>query len=165
MLARLILLVLVVPVVELAVLVSLGHVIGAPAVLGLVLGSAIVGLGLARHEGARVLREWQRSVQRGELPREGLTSSVLLLLAGILFVVPGVLTDLAGLTLLLPPLRRSIGRVLSNQVQRRLQVRMTGALGPVVGAKPRGAVIDVDARPSSDEPTPESALAHVRDDL
>lgn len=162
MLARVVLFLLVIPVVELAVLVSLGHAIGAPAVLGLVVGSALLGLGLSRREGARVLREWQGSVQRGELPREGLTSSVLLVLAGILFVVPGILTDAAGLLLLVPPLRRAIGRKVSTQVEQRFQVRMTGALGPVVRPRARGPVIDVEARTADDEATTDvQALEHV----
>jgi UPF0716 protein FxsA len=125
----------------------------------------MIGAWLAKNEGARVLREWQGAVKRGEIPKEGVTSSLLVLVGGVLLVTPGVVTDLFGLSLLLPPTRRLVASLVNKQVQKRFQIQtITPSLdtqslgtpslgglgsvgfGPAEGeAPPRGEVIDVDA--------------------
>jgi len=137
-LGRLFLLFTLVPVIELYLLISLGSVIGTLPTVGLVLATGFAGAWLARREGARVLREWQGAVNRGELPREGLTSSLLVLVGGVLLITPGVLTDVAGFLLLIPPTRRAIAAAITRRVQQSLD-----AVQPVAAVQ-APTVIDVE---------------------
>lgn len=152
MLGRLFLLFTLVPIVELWLLISLGQVIGAPLTVGLVLVTGAIGAWLAKKEGGRVLREWQGAVQRGELPREGLTSSLLVLIGGVLLVTPGVLSDIAGLTLLFPATRRRLAGVIAERVQRRILVQtVDSALQASRSSEPSPSVIDVEVQEVSRE--------------
>lgn len=150
MLGRLLLLFTLVPAVELYLLITLGSALGPAATVALVLGTGMLGAWLARREGGRVLREWQGAVARGELPQEGVTSSLLVLVGGVLLVTPGVLTDITGLLLLIPPTRRAIAQLVSARVAKQLEsstVIHTFPMDASVGATTpgAGAVIDVDA--------------------
>ena len=97
-----------VPVLELYLLIAVGGAIGAPATIGLVLATGLLGAVLAKREGMRVLRAWQEAMARGQIPEEGLASSLLVLVGGVLLVTPGVLTDVVWLALLAPPTRRAL---------------------------------------------------------
>ena len=157
MLGRLFLLFTIVPIVELYLLITIGGAVGAPATIGVVAGTGLLGAWLAKKEGARVLRQWQASVNRGELPKEGVTSSLLVLVGGILLVTPGVLTDLFGLEMLIPPSRRFVAGILKRRVQKKLQIQEVplglGAakmgiddfVDPMYAKERRGDVIDLDA--------------------
>lgn len=167
MLGKLLLLFTVVPVVELYLLITIGQNMGAGPTIALVLGTGLLGAWLARREGSRVLRSWQASLARGEMPKEGVISSVLVLMGGVLLVTPGVITDVTGLVLLLPWTRRLVANAIRKRLEQRLAVPgvagdpglfvdMGGSFGP---AAPRGSVIDVDvieAEPAA-EPPPQRA--------
>jgi UPF0716 protein FxsA len=149
-LGRLFLLFTIVPVVELYLLITIGGWLGAGPTVGIVLLTGLVGAWLAKQEGGRVLREWQGAVHRGEIPKEGVTSSLLVLVGGVLLVTPGVVTDVVGLALLFPPTRRKIAALVSRQVQKRFTVTtISASLGSVLdagdGAPRDGEVIDLDA--------------------
>ena len=156
MLAKLFILFTVIPAIDLYLLIKIGGIIGAGPALAIAVGVGLVGAWLARREGVRVLREWQAAVVRGEMPREGVTSSLLVLVGGVFLIAPGFLTDIVGLLLLIPPTRRLVAGWLAAWAQKRLEahtVEMVGgatdeALGGLMKGRPRGNVIDVDARDS-----------------
>ncbi|MCP3098942.1 FxsA family protein [Myxococcus sp. K15C18031901] len=140
---------IVVPLLELYLLVVLGRHIGFAPTLGVVLFSALLGSWLARREGSRVTRRWREAMARGQVPEEGLFSGALVLAGGVLFVVPGVLTDVAGLLLLFPPTRRLVAGRLRRAAERRmrdgsLRVTTFGGMGGGMGFPPMG--------PSEDAP-------------
>jgi UPF0716 protein FxsA len=95
-----------VPIVDLWLLLRIGGRLGLVPTVALVVGTGLLGAWLARREGARVLQGWRRAMADGRLPEEGVLSGALVLAGGVLLVTPGVLTDVAGLALLLPPTRR-----------------------------------------------------------
>jgi UPF0716 protein FxsA len=103
--AVLFLLFTVVPLVELALLIWIGGqtVWWFPIVMVLFMG--ITGAVLARWQGMRALRRIQDDLQAGRMPADAVVDGVLILAAGILLVTPGVLTDVVGVSLLIPPLR------------------------------------------------------------
>jgi UPF0716 protein FxsA len=148
-LGKLLLLFTVVPVVELYLLIHLGERMGAGATIALVLGTGLAGAWLAKREGARVLRRWQEAMARGEVPQEGVISSLLVLVGGVLLVTPGVLTDVTGLVLLVPWTRRWVADALHRRLARRfaaqsLPTELGLGLGGLDPRGPRGVVIDVD---------------------
>jgi UPF0716 protein FxsA len=117
---RLLLLFTVVPLVELYLLLYVGRFLGVGPTVALVFLTGIVGAGLAKAEGFRVLRRWQSALAAGRMPEEGVLDGLLVLVGGVLLVTPGVLTDALGLALLVPVSRKLIARVVRRVVERRV---------------------------------------------
>ena len=99
-----------VPLLELALLVRIGTVVGVWPTLALVAGTGLLGAALARREGTRALLALQRDLAEGRLPARSLVAGASVLVGGAFLLTPGVLTDLAGLFLLLPVTRRLVFR-------------------------------------------------------
>jgi UPF0716 protein FxsA len=117
---RLLVLFTIVPIVETILLLKLGELAGWKVGLAVILGTGIAGAVLARWQGLRALRQFRREVLAGRAPTGPLVDGLLILLAGALMIAPGILTDLAGITLLVPQIRRlfrdSILRRISGRV-------------------------------------------------
>lgn len=156
MLGKLLLLFTVVPVAELYLLITIGQNLGAELTIAIVLITGLLGASLAKREGGRVLRNWQEATARGEIPKDGVTSSLLVLVGGVLLVTPGVLTDITGLLLLIPWSRRFVADIIRRRLESRFTVHSFGGPGanpwdaamhgPGPGsAEPSGPVIDVEA--------------------
>ena len=116
---RLFLVFVIVPLVELYLLIQVGEVIGAPATIGLVIATALLGAALARREGLRTFLAIQETVAAGRLPTDDLIEGVMILLAGLLLLTPGFLTDAIGFLVLIPPTRRWLRRYLVAWFKRR----------------------------------------------
>lgn len=153
-LGKLFLLFTIVPVIELYLLIQLGGVLGATATVGIVFVTGLLGASLAKREGGRVLGEWRAAIDRGEMPKEGLVSSLLVLVGGIFLITPGVLTDVFGIAMLIPPSRRFVAGILQRYVEKRFQLQPADAAGYVASAawkaaseQPQvdGKIIDVEA--------------------
>ncbi len=115
---RLLLLFIVVPAVELALLIEVGSRIGTPATLGLIVATGIAGAALARHQGLGVLRQMQAEVEKGRVPADSLADGAFVLVAGALLVTPGILTDAFGLLCLVPAFRGLAKRLLWRRLER-----------------------------------------------
>jgi len=137
MFARLAFLFVVVPLVELALLVQVGRAVGLGPTLLLVLATGAGGAWLARREGLRTLTAIQGDLAQGRLPGNALLDGAAILLGGAFLLTPGILTDLAGLSLLLPVTRRWVAGRLQRWFEGQLA---TGAVRWVVvpGTPPRG---------------------------
>lgn len=106
MLLRLLILFTVAPLVELWLLVEIGQRIGFLATVAIVLTTGVIGAALARWQGLLCLRNAARQLHAGQLPADALLDGLGILLAAVLLVTPGILTDAVGFCLLIPPLRR-----------------------------------------------------------
>ena len=114
--ALLALLFLVVPIVELAVIIQVGQAAGVWNTIGLLVLMSLVGGWLMKREGLGVLRRVQRSVEQGRVPGTELVDGLLILVGGALMLTPGFLTDVLGLSLLLPPVRAVVRRVAARRL-------------------------------------------------
>ena len=138
---RLFLLFVLVPVLELALLIQMGRVVGLLPTVALVLLTGVLGASLARREGVRVFFRFQSEIATGRLPGQALFDGLCVLVGGAFLLTPGVLTDLVGFALLLPPSRRWIQNRLRRSLERGIQegtVRVVtfsgfGAGGPLGG--------------------------------
>ncbi len=95
-----------VPLLELYLLIQVGSEIGALPTIGLSILTAVIGTFLVRVQGFSVLLRVREMLDRGEVPALEVLDGALLLIAGVMLLLPGFLTDALGFLLLIPPFRR-----------------------------------------------------------
>lgn len=150
MLSRLIFLFVTIPLIELAILLQVGQWIGLWPTVGLVVATGVGGAALARHQGLRAFLAVQRELAEGRLPGRSLLDGLSVLVGGAFLLTPGILTDIAGFSLLLPMSRRWLHRMVSRRMERQIsegtvQFRVFTPGGDVstrqgeVGTRPPGA--------------------------
>jgi UPF0716 protein FxsA len=98
------------PLLELAVLIKVGQSIGFWKTLLLIIGMAALGAFLLYRQGWKTLMQAQNSMVRGEPPVAPMLDGTLLGVAGFLLLAPGLISDVFGLLLLIPPLRHALAR-------------------------------------------------------
>lgn len=117
---RLLLLFTLVPLAELWLLIEIGRRIGTwPAILIVAL-TGFAGVLLARSQGLSILYRIRDELAQGNLPGEALVDGACILIGGALLLTPGLITDLSGFLLLLPPARRLIKTAARRYLQRKL---------------------------------------------
>jgi len=99
---------IVMPLIELWLLLQVGAHVGWKSTLALVIVTGVTGAWLARAQGAQVMREIQRDMANGVMPAPRLIDGAMILVAGVLLITPGLITDTLGFLLLLPPVRSQI---------------------------------------------------------
>lgn len=97
---------IIIPLIELAVILKVNSFIGIGWTLGLIILTAIVGVKLLRQQGISTLLRANQKMQQGQLPAQELAEGFLLALAGALLLTPGFVTDAVGFTLLVPTTRK-----------------------------------------------------------
>jgi UPF0716 protein FxsA len=105
-------LIIALPLLEIALLIKVGAVIGIWATLGIILVTGLIGMTVFQQQGFGVARRAFDQMQSGEPPLEPMAESALLAFAGGCLIAPGLITDAIGLFLLVPPLRRILARSL-----------------------------------------------------
>jgi UPF0716 protein FxsA len=103
---KLLLLFVLLPLVELALLTALSHYTSLPTTILFIIVTGLLGTWMSRSQGLSTYRRIQAELAAGRMPRDSLIDGVLILLAGVLLITPGVLTDLFGIFLMFPPSRR-----------------------------------------------------------
>jgi UPF0716 protein FxsA len=114
-----------VPLLEIAVFIEVGDRLGLWNTLGFIILTAIIGIWLLRIQGLATLSRARSQIDQGVLPTSELFDGVCLLIAGVLLLTPGFVTDSIGFALLAPPLRNLLRRWLG----RRMELRMTTSTG------------------------------------
>ncbi len=110
----------VLPVLEIAVFVLIAAVIGLGWALGLLLATSAAGFLVLRHAGRGRLARFRVAVADSDVTEfEANTSGMLTIFAGLLLLLPGFITDLAGALLLIGPVRRRCGEAFRRAVHGR----------------------------------------------
>jgi UPF0716 protein FxsA len=105
------------PFLELAVFVAVAAMVGFGWALSLVLAGSIIGLLILRHAGGSHIARMRVALNRGNLTAlQTDAAGSAILMGGILLLIPGFITDLAALCLLIAPLRRAMGAALGRAV-------------------------------------------------
>ena len=102
MLGFLILIFVAVPVLELVLLIRIGNWIGVLPTILLVIATGVVGASLARSQGLAALARMQQELAQGRPPVASMIDGFLIFAAGVLLLVPGIITDVFGVAFLLP---------------------------------------------------------------
>ncbi|TVQ23261.1 MAG: FxsA family protein, partial [Spirochaetaceae bacterium] len=110
----------IIPIIELYILIQLGSVIGALPTVLLVILTGAAGAALAKAQGVSVWSRIQRELNAGRFPGNDLIDGLLLLLAGVTLLTPGLLTDVAGFLLLVPVTRYPVREWLKRRFRRTL---------------------------------------------
>jgi UPF0716 protein FxsA len=105
----------IIPFIEIYLLIKIGSYLGAFNTVVIVILTAFLGALLARYQGFQTMLRVRESLERGEMPAEELLDALLILLAGIVLLTPGFLTDLAGLMILMPATRLRFKRWLRKK--------------------------------------------------
>jgi UPF0716 protein FxsA len=108
MLGLLALLFIAVPIIELYVIVQVAQSIGVLPTIALVLAVSAAGAWLCKREGIGLIRRIQADLDAGRVPTASVVDGFLILFGGALLLTPGFVSDVAGLALLLPPVRIAI---------------------------------------------------------
>ncbi len=106
MFVKLLALFTIIPVIELMLLIEIGSRIGTLNTIGVILATATAGAYLAKAQGFLAVRRIQDTLARGELPGQALLHGLFILVGGIFLLTPGFLTDVIGLSMLVPPIRQ-----------------------------------------------------------
>lgn len=122
MLGRLLLLFIVVPIIELALLVQLGRIVGLLPTLTLVFGTGFLGALLTRAQGLRTVTELRRELAAGRVPGRQILDGLSILVGGAFLLTPGLLTDAAGLALLFPASRGWLQARLRRWLERQIEL-------------------------------------------
>ena len=150
MLLYLFLLFTLVPLAELAVLIWIGTETEWWLPILMVIATGVTGAALARWQGWRVIQRIREELRAGEMPASAIIDGVLIFIAGLLLVTPGVLTDLVGVVLLVPPLRSLVKRGVAAWIKRTFEVRLSATTAEMWNASgdPRPSHRDevIDAR-------------------
>ena len=125
---------IIVPIVEIAILIQVGGLIGGWETVAIVILTAMAGTALFRTQGFRVLARAEETLSKGAFPAEELFDGICILVAGILLLPPGFVTDAMGLALLVPGLRGLIGRFVWQAITRSGHTHVYGQWsGPTSG--------------------------------
>jgi UPF0716 protein FxsA len=119
---RLLLLLTIVPLVELVILLRIAEWLSWQTTIMLILITGVVGAWLARREGLKALARIQGDLAAGVVPTNAVVDGALILAAGLVLVTPGLLTDLCGFALLIPPFRRWVRRRLGEAFKKRMVI-------------------------------------------
>ncbi len=131
MFAVLALVFVVLPIVEIYVAIRVAHHIGVANTLGLLVLFSLVGAWLAKQAGFGVLARMRAQVEQGVLPGNEIIDGVLVLAAGVLLFVPGFVTGIVGLVLLLPPVRIMVRGGIKRSLRGRVyRIGPGGPTGP-----------------------------------
>ncbi|HUE44879.1 MAG TPA: FxsA family protein [Aestuariivirgaceae bacterium] len=132
---------IVVPLLEIFAFIQVGSAIGALPTLALIVLTAVVGALLVRRQGLKVVLDARDSLARDELPLAAAVHGGLLLLAGLLLLTPGFVTDSVGFLLLVPAVRSRV----ATRILRWLEARTKVGARSAPGRGRRPAVIEGEA--------------------
>ena len=139
---------LLVPLIEIALFIQIGGLIGLWPTLVIVVLTAILGTLLVRQQGRMALAQLRTSFSELNDPSEPLAHGAMILFSGALLLTPGFFTDAVGFLLLMPPFRRWA----FAQLRKRMNVQ-TFAMGPENGARRGADIIDGEFHEAEPEPS------------
>ncbi|MCP5107700.1 MAG: FxsA family protein [bacterium] len=126
MFMKLLLLFTIVPLVELYLLVEVGQEIGTLNTIAIVVITGIAGASFAKSQGAQVIRNIRETSAQGQIPGRELVEGAMVLAAGVMLITPGFITDILGLSLLIPFTRKFYTDITINYFRRKFEQKNQG---------------------------------------
>ncbi len=110
----------VIPVIELALLIKIGSVIGILNTITIVILTALIGAYMVKLEGLGVMSRIQKNMQEGIFPGEELINGMMILIAGALLLTPGFFTDIIGFLMVFPFSRNHIKKIVRRYIEKKM---------------------------------------------
>jgi UPF0716 protein FxsA len=110
----------VVPVIELALLINIGSLIGVLNTVIIVILTATIGAYMVRMEGIGVMYRIQRNMQEGIFPGNELINGMMILIAGAMLLTPGFFTDVLGFLMVFPVSREFIKKIARRYIKKKM---------------------------------------------
>ena len=99
-----------IPIIEIAIFITVGSNIGILNTIAIILLTAIVGIFFVRRQGLSLLFNAQRNMAQGIMPTEEIKGGIFLLISGLLLITPGFFTDCIGFAMFLKPVQNFISQ-------------------------------------------------------
>lgn len=112
-------LLIIIPLIEIAIFYAVGTQIGIVQTIALYVLTAILGGFFVQQQGFETLIKGQRALNEGFLPLEELFDGVCIVVAGLLLLAPGFLSDGVALALLFPFVRRTLRGAIARHFEMR----------------------------------------------
>jgi UPF0716 protein FxsA len=103
------LLFILIPIIEIAIFITVGSNIGILKTIAIILITALAGIYLVRKQGLNLLFNAQRNLSQGVMPTEEIKGGIFLLISGLLLITPGFFTDCFGFAMFLKPVQNFVG--------------------------------------------------------
>lgn len=107
---------LLLPLAEIAMFVLVGQAVGLWMTLALVIAGALLGGLLLRQQGLGIIARMRSNVGAGTLPGRTIFDAMMIGIAGFMLMLPGFISDILALALLIPPLRAALYAALSSRM-------------------------------------------------
>lgn len=104
------------PIAEIAAFIVVGGKIGVLWTIGLIFAASVLGGILLRIQGFGAVNRIRREMDTGKVPGRDLAHGAMIMLAGLLLILPGFVSDIVGLLLFLPPVRDLAWRLLRGRI-------------------------------------------------
>ena len=147
MLPLLLIIFVLVPIAELAVIIQVGGAIGVWWTIALLVADSILGSLLMRSQGRTAWRRFNEVLAEGRAPAREVLDGVLVIFGGAFLLTPGFITDIFGALFLIPPTRAIVRRLLVKRFSERMIVAArtrTGTWGTTRPGDVDGTAVDVD---------------------
>ncbi|MBK3493576.1 membrane protein FxsA [Viridibacillus sp. YIM B01967] len=103
---KILLFLILIPIIEIAVVLLSGKLIGTIPTLILIIVTGVLGVYLAKTQGIKAFRDIQQALQNGQPPGEAVINGLLIFIGGVFLVLPGFVSDIIGLLLIISPTRK-----------------------------------------------------------
>ena len=108
------LLFILIPIIEIAIFITVGSNIGILNTIAIILLTAVIGIYFVRRQGLSLLFNAQRNMAQGIMPTEEIKGGVFLLISGLLLITPGFFTDCVGFLMFLKPVQNFVSQKARN---------------------------------------------------
>lgn len=125
---KLVLLLILTPILDLYVLVKVSQTMGLGSTILLVILTGVAGYYLARSEGRIIIRNINREMSQGNVPGDELLTGFCILVGGFLLLMPGIVTDIVGITMVLPGTRNAYKQYIRKYLQRMINKGYTNII-------------------------------------
>jgi UPF0716 protein FxsA len=133
----LVILFVIVPIAELAVIIQVGEAIGIWWTIALLVADSVLGSWLMRSQGRTAWRRFNEATAAGRIPARETLDGVLVIFGGALLITPGFISDILGAILLVPPTRALIRSLFVRRLAGRMVASVAG--GPATWTARRRA--------------------------
>ena len=120
---RWLLLLIIIPAIEIGLFVWIGGMVGPWWVVAIIIITGIVGVGLAKQQGAETIARMRQSIAHHQVPASDIVDGVCILIGALFLITPGFMTDIIGFILVLPTTRRPFKHFIGFWLQRKLANR------------------------------------------